>query len=94
MEHSDRIRAATENEGIEMNESLDELSEFSNRYQSDLEPEQSDFDEDQDCYRRGAHSNVKVSANPTSIALNKMDRQTDQLFFEFFGMYTKESLKA
>ena len=27
MEHSDRIRAATENEILDMNESLDELSE-------------------------------------------------------------------
>ena len=42
MEHSDRIRAATENEGLDVNDSLDELSEqedinvYSNRYQSGL----------------------------------------------------------
>ena len=51
MEHSDRIRAVDGNEGIDINESLDELSEqddiniYSNRYQSDL-GQQSDFDED------------------------------------------------
>ena len=40
-----------------------------------------------------ANGGSKGSAN-TQIALNKFEGKTDQLFFEFFGMYTKESIQT
>ena len=40
------------------------------------------------------HAKSGVKTNDSGIEVKNLDKQKDQVFFEFFSMYTKESVKA
>lgn len=76
--------------GSQLNRSFDGLDELS--AQSEL-AEESDVDSADPAYYAPAAKQLPEPLQKT-LQLESTSKKQDQLFFEFFGMYTKESVSA
>ena len=86
MDHLDRIQRNGEH--TQSIEDLTEQDDSSNLYSN---RSLSDYEEADSCKYRVDQKSV---SSKKDIELNKLNGKSDQMFFEFFGMYTKESIKV
>lgn len=80
-------------------ERISQEEALNNRSMDDLtEQDESNFynsgNENDSVYSYGGRQGHQSSKAEKEISLKKLDRKSDQMFFEFFGMYTKESIKS
>ena len=90
LEHLDRINSKVDDHI----RSLDELTEReeSNDDQSQIISTMMQEENDYEFGYNNKLPNDKSDGN--KIDINKISGKSDQMFFEFFGMYTKESIKV
>ena len=89
LEHLDRIRRNEERSRSmeDLTEEQDESNLYSGRYQSD--------EDEADAYIYSHGGAAQKSSNmQKDIDIKALNGKSDQMFFEFFGMYTKESIKV
>ena len=89
LEHLERIRRNEERSRSmeDLTEEQDESKLYSGRYQSD------DDEAEAYIYSHGG-AEQKSSNMQKDLEIKALNGKSDQMFFEFFGMYTKESIKV
>ena len=90
LDHLDRIRRNEERSRSmeDLTEEQDESNLYSGRYQSENDDDAHSYG-----YSHGAAAQ-KSSNMQKDIEIKALNGKSDQMFFEFFGMYTKESIKV
>ena len=89
LEHLERIRRNEERSRSmeDLTEEQDESKIYSGRYQSD--------DDEAETYIYSHGGAAQNSSNmQKDLEIKALNGKSDQMFFEFFGMYTKESIKV
>ena len=89
LEHLERIRRNEERSRSmeDLTEEQDESKLYSGRYQSD--------DDEAEAYIYSHGGAAQKSSNmKKDLEIKALNGKSDQMFFEFFGMYTKESIKV
>ena len=71
-------------------EDYEDDDQFENGYDSVTEVDE--YSDDASEY--APYSTAGVNENDENVSVKDLEKSSDQLFFEFFSMYTKESVKA